>query len=291
MMKPKNDEALSAVSVLVVVTAYLFLASMVMSFLLLNAFGESGQTIKLPSQKDVITYSNTQFENGSVDISTLEKAVNSVWRFDSDGATLVELSNHGWSPLVIDNVQPNDAGYYVNSYWINNSHTDILGQTADYCILLRATGGVDTNEICVDGSGFVIPNYLIDANTHWGESFRYNYPNAKDVTNPTIKTVYYDGDGTDSNMPTVEFYFNDVKMFETSRLHKDANLFGLWGRYYAGVNAYEVGLNLQKFQTEGSIVKGSNDSTGGNILSMLYSLFATMLKIATWSVPSEFFAR
>jgi hypothetical protein len=279
-----NESGTSAVSILLALLFYVILASIAVSFLLMNLYGVSNIVPELPSQKDIQMFSSDQnFKTGEFNISVVAKDINSKWiRTPEAGYVLTQLGGQSYSYLAIDYIQKDINGYYQNSYWINNTATNMLGRHGDYCIILRFTGGIDQNEVCIKSDGFHIPAYLLDSNTQWGDKFIYPYPEANQVEYPDIKTIYHD------NPPSLTFYFNDVKQFETTQLNQDQNLFSAWGRYYGGVGSYTLGFTMEDFKTDNSIISGQNSANGQDILGMLGAMIITIIKISTWSIPAQF---
>jgi hypothetical protein len=272
-----NETAGGAVNLLIILVAYIFIVSLVLSFLLINIYGSNAVLgVNLPTQGQIKIYNQDQnFKNGTFDLETLGKIKGGNWSyikgvgFQLDGYA----SSGGYSYLVIDNLEPDVNGLYQNSYWINNTATDIFGKHGDYCILLRATGGADQNEICVTNEGFSIPSSIIDRLL--GNDFNYPYSGASQIVYPSIKTIYND------KIPSVEFYFQGSKLFETTKLKPDANIMNWFGRYYGGVGATTLGFVFEDFKTDNLIM--FNGET--NILEMLSSMILTIVKISTWSIP------
>lgn len=276
-----NSEA-SVATVLVGLLFSIIFSASVIAFLLLQFYGATAIVPELPTQNDVRLFSSSQnYQNGTFDLATHAKSVNSLWEKTDKGMELTQKGTKAYSYLLIDNLQKDSLGLYQNSYWIDNSATGLYGQHGDYCIGLRITGGVDQNEICIKSDGFHIPKYFIDAGTQWGDNYFYPYPGANEVEYPTIKTIYNDKD------LSVDFYFDGVKFFTTNELNADANLFGLWGRYYAGVGSNMEGYALQEFQTDSSVVD-VNTTNGEDILGMISGFIITVLKLVAWNVDSQY---
>jgi hypothetical protein len=280
--KNENDKAIGAVGALFGLTVYIFLISMVLSFLLVNIYGTSNIAgIKLPSQSDIQTFSSSQnFKSGNFDLNTTGQDINSKWVYTSGiGMVLTELGQHTYSYFGINNIQEDESAYYQNSYWINNTPVNVFGNHNDYSIILRFTGGVDQNEILVEDDGFHIPIYLLNANFIVGDNYFFAYPNANQVEYPVIKTIYNDKD------LSLDFYFEGSKIFTTTQLNTDANLFGLWGRYYGGVGSHTQYFTLEQFDTSNTIISTST-TNGSDVIGMLASLFVTIIKISTWQIPA-----
>lgn len=272
-----NESGAGAVTVLLLLVGYIFVVSLLLSFLLTNIYGSNAVLgVDLPTQGQLKIYNQDQnFKNGTFDFETLGKIKGGNWSyikgvgFQLDGYA----SSGGYSYLVIDNLEPDVNGLYQNTYVINNTAVDLFGKHGDYCILLRATGGSDQNEICVTNEGFSVPSSIIDRLL--GNDFNYAYSGASQIINPTIKTIYND------KTPSVEFYFQGVKLFETTKLKADANILNWFGRYYGGVGATTLGFVFEDFKTDNLIMFNGEV----NIIQMLSSMVLTIVKISTWSIP------
>lgn len=276
-----NEEA-SVATVLVGLLFSVIFSASVIAFLLLQFYGASAIVPELPAQGDVRLFaSNQNYQNGTFDLATHAKSMNSVWEKTAKGMECTQEGTKSYSYLLIDNLQPDAQGLYQNSYWIDNSATGLYGQHSDWCIGLRITGGVDQNEICAKSDGFHIPKYFIDAGTQWGDNYFYPYPGANEIDYPVVKTIYND------KTPSVDFYLDGVKFFTTENLNTDANLFGLWGRYYAGIGTQQTGVALQEFQTDSPIVD-MNTQNGEDLLGMISGFIITVLKLVAWNVDPRY---
>jgi hypothetical protein len=276
-----NDKAIGAVGILAALIFYVFILSIILSVVLIDMYGANViQNITLPSQKDIKTFSSDQnFANCTADKSTLLRQTQGEW-LTTCGIGTTLISTHGNAYLLINNIQKDELGLYQNSYWVNNSATNLLGLHGDYTIVLRYTGGGDQNEIIVTQDGFHIPQYFYVLTIRLPlDLYYYPYLNANQITSTTIKTIY------DDNAHTVDFYFNGNKMFTTDQLNEDKNLVNLFGRYYGGVASFTTGFTLEDFNTEGKIISGLSSNIGDNINSML-DLLTTILKISTWQIPA-----
>jgi hypothetical protein len=277
----KNDEAYAGILISLIFTL-LFLAGAVAYFT-----GQIyGISIAVPNSKlngAPILFNNEQnFSSCNFQSDTMGKSINSKWQNTCEvGEVLTQLSTSGgFSYYVIKNVQPDITGLYQNTYEINNTAVNMLGNHGDWCILLKFTGGTDQNEVCANSQGFYIPDYLIDSNTQWGYKYMYEYENANQIEYPVIKTVYKDKAGG----LNLKFYLNDNQLFETSNLHEEGfNIFGQM-RYYGGFGSYTLGATFQKFITGGSIVSGN---TPDSVLDNIAGFIITIWKIATWTMPIE----
>lgn len=277
----KNDEAYAGILISLIFTL-LFLAGAIAYFT-----GQIyGISIGIPNAKigsAPILFNNEQnFSSCNFQSDTIGKSLNSKWENVCEvGEVLTQLSTSGgYSYYVIKNIQPDISDEYVNTYEINNTATNILGNHGDWCILLKFTGGTDQNEVCANSLGFYIPDYLIDSRTQWGNKFLYEYENANQIEYPIVKTVYRNTVG-DLNL---KFYVDDNLLFETSNLHEEGfNIFGQQ-RYFGGVGSYTLGFTFQKFITGGSIISGN---TPDSALDNIAGFIVTIWKIATWTMPTE----
>jgi hypothetical protein len=268
-----NEKGIGAVEILAVLIIYIFLISLVLSFFIVNIYGSSSVPgVTLPNQKDVNIFSSDQnFIGCSVNKSTFLKQSQGEWRWDC-GVGMILVSSHANAYLLVNNIQKDAGGLYQNSYWINNSATNILGTHGDYTIILRYTGGGDQNEIEVKNDGFHIPQYFLTTTVWTGDRAFFPYPNANQETAVNIKTIYNDA------AHSVDFYFQSEKVFTTDNLNEDKNVFNVFGRYYGG-------FILEDFKTEGSIISGLTSNIGDTI-NMVSAMFAVIINISTWQLPS-----
>jgi hypothetical protein len=274
-----NDSGVTAVSVIVVITCYIFILSLVLGFFVLSIYGEELSGVELPTQKDIKTYSSEQnFKDCSANRTTFIKQTQGIWEYVC-GIGMILKSSHAMAYLFVDNIQKDNAGTYINEYTINNSATNIVGRHGDYVVVLRYTGGGDTNEVQVLDDGFHIPQYFLTTTVWIGDKYFYPYPDADQIEHATIKTVYNDKD------LSLDFYFNDEKLFTTTQLNEDKNIVNLFGRFYGGVASYTPEFTLEDFFTNGAIISGLSSNIGDS-LNMILPLLTTMLKISTWSIPS-----
>jgi hypothetical protein len=175
----------------------------------------------------------------------------------------------------MNNIQKDSAGIVTNIYNINNSIE------SEYAIALRYTNGVDQNMIMVKSDGFHIPNIIfpsLSGGIIVGDQYFYAYQNANKIHDVSIKTVYND------NLNTVDFYWNNQLLFTASGLKGDINLFGIFGRYYGGIGATNVGFVYKSFETENEVIL--LDST--NVLTQVAEFIITMGKIVVWNIDSKY---
>ena len=273
----KNDDAVGMSAVLLGLLAYIFFTSLIISFLVVNIYGINYDTPNLPTTKDVKIYdSNQNFKNGSYDLSTIVHSISSNWEYvENIGMRLKGTGGY----LVINNIQPDSAGFYSNSYWINNSAINILGAHGDYCIVIRYTGVTNQNEVCIQDNGFHIYNYFLNAGIISGDKFFYAYPNANQVEDVVIKTIY------NENAPSLVFYFNGDKLFITDQLNTGGSMFEWGGRYYGGVRSNTQGFILEQFLSDNQIISLPKNTVYDQI-GLLAVLFDTMIKISLYQLPT-----
>ena len=195
----------------------------------------------------------------------------------SIGATLQAVTGNINGYLFVNNEGLDSDGNVVNTYVINNSVQQ------PYIILLRGTGSDDQNEIDVTSTGFSIPQFSILSSyllgmIQTGTDFNFNYPNADNIVNPTIQTVYND------NTPSVTFYFNGVAEFTTSQLNSNGwNPLGMFTHYYAGVGSNTPGFTLTSFNTNNQIFV-----TSQNLMSGVTSFVTNILNVLDYGIPNSY---
>lgn len=260
----------SAVTILAALTFYLFIVILVLSFLLVNIYGESIPSITLPSSKNIQEFSNEQnYQGGEYDLSLNANPWWGAWEYiNGTGLQLTSINLiRPYSYVTLRYIQEIE-GVYTNTYYINNS---VHG---DYCVGMRITFGSDTNEVCVNSEGIYIPDYFDFTNTVWGNHAVYTYPNANQIDNVIIKTVY------NEELLEAEVYFNGDKIIITNELEGVSPL-SLYA-YYGGVSSNTIGFVLEKFETENPIAKTTGES---NILTLLSDLLKTFINISLWKIP------
>jgi hypothetical protein len=278
----KNDDAVSgAVAILMLIIAYLFVTAIVISFCLTQGFGINNDVPILPSQGDIKAYSNNQnFSSGDFNWELAGVDLNSKWVNQTDvGMVLTQLGSHTFSYFGIDYLQKDTKNEYDNTYLVNNSATNIFGGHNDYCVILRYTGGTDQNEVCVRDDGFYIPTYSLNADYYTGYNFYQTYPEAHNIENVKIRTVYNDKD------LRLDFYLNDNLLFVTTRLNPESGNTFTQSRYYAGVGSNILGFALTSFDTQNTIISGKNNDV---TLWSLTDILFTIVKILLWQLPNGF---
>jgi hypothetical protein len=274
-MKKYNNEDGSVAALLLTLFFSLVISSLTISFLLLEVYGVSVAGVDLPSSSDtLLMYSNEQsYKNGTFDLELNRETWYGDWDYIAGtGVVFQSLGLSDYSYLVIKNIQVDANGFYQNSYFINNS------VHSNYCIGLRITSGSDTNEICITDDGFHVPNYIYLTNTKWGNKYFYPYPNANQIENVSIKTIYNEDD------LTADFYFNGVKYFTVNQLAEPIHIFDVFGVYYGGISANIQGFTLEEFQTENNII--NTNAKTQDTLALISGFIITVLKIVAWNVDS-----
>jgi hypothetical protein len=229
--------------------------------------------------------SDQNFKDCSADVRATSHQLGSVWNYSCNigmilTSNLLNLdSSYGY--LLINNVKPDVSGLYQNTYVINNTATNMLGRHGSYCIALKYTGGLGHNEVCFWDDGIHIPRYGLNLRMYTGDIFFLPYPNVNQITHPTIKTVYKDAQfGSDLSL---QVYFNNVKVIDTTALNPEDNIAGfLVQRYYAGISSATIGFALENFNTEGTI----SSSSSPNVLSQISGFIYTVWAIASFSLPA-----
>jgi hypothetical protein len=274
----KNDDAVA--SLLIFLIFALLFSTTAMTYFMHEIYGINVIAPELNTKDLHIQYSSKQnFASGDYDLSTMGIAMYSKWVNVSGVGMVLTTSGRGVHPyFLVKNILPDSEGLYQNTYVVNNSPTDIFGRHGDYCIVLRYTSGTDQNEVCINSEGFSIPDYIFNAGIRWGNSYYVPYPDANQIQNPIIKTVYND------KTPSLIMYFNDEKIIETTQLHKQGSNFMSAPVYYAGVASDNLGFTFESFQTEGLIISGVSGET---TLESISGFLITTWKIATFTLPPE----
>jgi hypothetical protein len=255
-------------------------------------YGSSSITpIALPTGVQTFS-SNQNFQTCSLNSSTWLITGSSTWKNWCDynqtgiGISLYSLDAAGgrvYSWLLLNNIVIDTNGNVVNSYNINNSVGFNSG--APYVIAIRYTGGTDQIELRVDNDGFHIPNYVIPQilsrpMTALGDQYFMPAQNP-DRENAVITTSY------NNNANTLTFTFNG-QSYTANNLKPDANIFGIFGRDYAGVGSNYIGFTLQSVNTANSIVLNNSGNALNQILNFITSLTALMLfGVPTTILPAE----
>ena len=265
----------------------LLLQSVIITWFSTQWYGSSSIN-SLPMPTGIQTFSSKQdFSTCSLNTSTWLVTGTSSWLnycesgISGIGVTLVRLDYQGgraYSWLLLNNIIPDSSGSITNTYVINNSVGALNG--APYVIALRYTGGLDQVELRVDNDGFHIPNYVIPPILNrplqaFSDQYFVGASFPDRVVNPTITTVY----NTVQN--TLTFTFNG-QVYTATNLKADANLFGLFGRYYGGVGSNYLGFTLQSLGTSNNIILNNS----GNALNQILNFISVLTSMMIFSIPT-----
>ena len=282
MMQDKrklNEKAEAHVAtIMLICVLILVIDSIFCSWFLIQWYGSSTITgISLPNTMQTFS-SNQNFQTGQYNSSTFNVGGNAYWTYVPNiGMVLTNLNTkYGilWSWLIFNNIQPDSTGLIVNNYVINNT------VDGPYVIPLRWTGGYDQNEIRVDSDGFHIPNYntpsgvLLMTPIATSDLDFYPYQGADTVVNANIQTAY------NNVQNTVTFTFNG-NSYSASNLKSDANLFGVFQRYYGGVGSNTLGATVTSINTANSVYINQN-AVG---IAQVTGFFNTMEQIMLFGIP------
>lgn len=258
----------------------LFISSFFISYFAINMYGyDLKNTIDLPNS--IESYSSEQnFITGAYNASTLDKTGNTGWTYYKNVGmvltTLGALTNY----FLIDNINVASDNTVTNYYVINNS------VKSDYTIVLRYTGGYDTNEIEVKSDGFHVPYYYPVGNIRIGDNQFIPLAEANKYTDVVIQTNYYDGDKNTKTKATCIMIFNGVTYEFNNMFWKDKGESEFYGSiFYGGVKSETLGFAFKSFKTD-SIIAGSGSNDSGSI-AMIASLIKTMLALVVWGLPEQ----
>lgn len=254
----------------------LLLSSLFVGYFALNMYGINLDGIDMPNS--IQSYSSEQnFSAGTYNTSTLEHTGNVYWEWqDNVGMVLVDYGAYK-NYFLIDNINKNSGGIVKNYYTINNS---VKG---DYTIVLRYTGGYDTNEIQVKSDGFHIPTYMPVLGIQLGDVQFIPYSNANQITTANIETTYYDGDKEGSKKPNCVMKFNGQSFTFNDMFYDQES--GTFARYYGGINGGKEGQAFFWFKTDNLISGAGAENT--NTLAMISSIISMMLKVVLWGLPEN----
>lgn len=168
-----------------------------------------------------------------------------------------------------------------NTYYINNSATNLAGLHGDYGITIRDTGSGSQIDILIQGNGFSLPNYVtapIVGKLYVGEKQLISYPNANQVVSPVITTQFNKAE------KILSITFNgDTYNFDSGNIPDDDNVYGLFGRYYAGVFSEQQGFTLMKFDSGNGL---SNLDT--SFIGLMTNIVTTMFTLIVWNVDPKY---
>jgi hypothetical protein len=254
----------------------LFVSSTLIGYFVVEQYGVKLDGVTLP--ESIASYSSEQnFSAGTYNTSTLSHTGNVYWEWrDNIGMYLVNYGAYK-NYFLVDNINKDSSGMVTNYYIINNS---VHG---DYTIVLRYTGGYDSNEVEVKQDGFHFPSYSPVGGIKLQDIAFFPYPNANQIDVAKIKTIYYDGDKEGGKRPTVTFTFNDYTFTQKDMFYDQET--GTYARYYGGINGGKVGQVFNYFRTDNLISGAGAENT--NTLAMISSVIATMLRVVVWVLPEN----
>lgn len=276
-----NDSGVA--SFLVVLLFAFILATTSIAYFMGQIYGISVIAPELHTSDLRIEYDSIQnFKSCDAELDTMKKSINSGWNYTCGvGMVLTDVymnpQTNSYGYFLIKNLQPDANGIYQNTYTINNTATNIFGKHENYCVVLRYTGGLGHNEVCVSDTGIYVPIYGANLRMYLGNNHFFPFPNANQDTSVVIKTIY------DDKNSKLTMYFDNNLIFDNIDVNSDLNVFGWFDRHYGGVASFTKGFTLEDFNTEGTIISGVNDVGG---LSELVGFLLTIWKLATFSLPS-----
>jgi len=261
-----NNENGSVETTLLGLLFSLSFSSIVIAFLLLQAFGiqVSGNyaPISMPDGGAISPIQNYQTNSISDNVNYVSK-FGSTWIYVPNVGRV--LSNDGLSYMALKGVQPVNDVYTIN-YRLNNS------VKSDYGIIIRYTDG-DINQIVVNvkADGYHIPQEFT-----WGltDAFFFERANANQKEKVEVRTVWNDKTGD------LQYYEDNSLIFST-KLSPELPYISLT-HYYAGASSSTSGFAVESINA-GSIVA---DAT--NIVQQLGAFIDVLAKIVLWNVDSQF---
>lgn len=262
-----DNESAGVETTLIGLLFSLTFSSIVISFLLLSAYGVqvSGNqaAISLPDGGVIEVMQNYQTNQINDNVNFVSK-FGSPWNYVAGVGRVLSLD--GLSYMALKGVQPVNDVYTVN-YQLNNS---VL---SDYGIILRYTNG-DLNQLVINvkADGYHIPNEL---SFGFSDYYFYPYSNANQNTHPQIKTVFNDKTGD------LQYFDNGVLIFHATGIPAELPYFSLV-HYYAGVSSSTAGFAVENINA-GTIIA---DAT--NIVQQLGAFLDVLAKIVLWNVDSQF---
>jgi len=241
-------------------------ASVVIAFLLLEFYGVSVAGIELPSSGTISGAQNFKTNDIVDNVNYVDS--NAYFTYVPNvGRVLTSAPPSLWGAMYLAHIEPNNDIYTI-SYSINNS---VKG---DYAVFVRAsTSLIPYNErIDITSSGFRIPNSIIDTI----ESNFYPYPNANQITNVKIKTVFNKGTGK------LEFYFNNQLAFTKTGIPDIPSVLDNGATFYAGVSSKTVGFTVESIDT------GGFNFSDVSIIGQVAAFLEVLGRIVLWNVDEQF---
>ena len=258
-----------AIQVVIFFTISLLFTSLVVSWVLLQAYGVSiaGLPFELPNEAQTITLSdNSQFTGSG-------------WSYSGNE----QLSTNTDSYLLAKNTNYlNVLGSYVNSYTIDNPNQQ------DYSIVLTYSP-IRTQEVIVNNDGFSVVEHTIGISDLLGnrEIYFYPYQGANQITNSKIETNFNVGNLISNNgEPVLDFKFNGQDLFNVNQGDNggfNTQTQTLTDVYYGGVGSKNnVGLGVSSFSATGDT---SNVSNG---VSDLWNFATVLFKLLGWGIDPQY---
>lgn len=268
-MKKNNENGLTAIGAITFFSISVVFSSIVISWMLLNAYGVSVSGVTFPEFSGIVNY-----DLAHSDVSdNIEMTDN--WNYTSGKGKTAETEN---SYIYFTGAKPNQNGAFVNTYSLINENKK------DYSIVLSADS-FNTIEVIVEQDGFHIPRNGGILNYIWGDDlYFYPYDGANQAVNVNIKTVYNPNaifENTEIGN-YLDFYFNDVLLFslDSTYNHESTGLSQLDKKYSGVGSKNNIGLVVNTFSA-------TNDRADNNVLSLLESLqlWAKLLfQLLVWNV-------
>lgn len=264
--KMKNNESGSttgAGQIVIYFTISLLFSSVVISWMLLNAYGISVSGITLPELT-----SGTQIQDLSSSNMTTEEGGG--WSYTTEGKTSTAENSY----LIFKSVIPVDFKY-INEYSIYNPYQK------DYSVILEKSPS-SIKEIIVKSDGFYIPAYNGDLLN--GGTYYYKYPDANKYQNVKIKTVYFRPSAGTSNALKTDFYFNDKFLFSANGI---GSYIMVDNTYYGGIGSKNnIGVRLNSYIHAAGDVKADDWL---NLAPMFVSFLVTAIKVIVWNIDAQYF--
>jgi len=269
MKKYKNDEA-SVASILLGLIFSITFSSVVIAFILGQAYN-----YQVTGNEEFIDINTGSMIGGEQDYTTndildnanyVSKWGGATWTYIPDiGKVLTDYSGSDNTYMALKGVVPVGDVYTVN-YRLNNS---VL---ADYGVILRYTEDMNKLIVMVESDGFRVTNEQL----FWNPNYFYAYPNANQIRDVQIKTVFND------KIASLDFYFQGQKIFSKDGLNQDTMKFNA-ARYYAGVATKTEGFTVEKINA-GTITL----DTSKNIFQQFEEFLGLMATIILWNVNPQF---
>jgi hypothetical protein len=268
----RNDDGAfdSPIAMIAFFSISLVFSSVVISWMLINAYGVSVVGMEFPNFGTNVNYDLKT--TSSIPISQTGG-----WSQET-GVGYVSSSNNEY--LFFNNILPTGTGEITNTYIINNT------AQSDYSIVLSYSDTWGAEEVLVSGDGFYLKSSnLLDAITD-NYIEQYSYSDANKVINAKIKTVY-NPNNFRSGEDYLKFYLNDNLIFVTDGSKAQGGKEGLLSGnvYWAGVGSKDSnGLTVSSFSAS------SDKSTQGitSLLSSIQLWVTAILTLVVWNVDPQY---